>query len=56
MIHGNIAIPSAKSLRRFPKRKRELPADIPTIIEGVRSPQEIAKAKRLAKLPWGVGR
>ena len=57
MMRDSIAIPSAKSLKRSrPKRKRELPADMPTIIEGVRSPQEIAKAKRIAKLPWGVGR
>ena len=57
MIKGCTAVPSAKSLKRpRPKRKRELPADIPTIIENVRSPQEIERAKRRAKLPWGVGR
>jgi hypothetical protein len=29
---------------------------VPTIIEGVKSPQEIAREKRRAKLPWGVNR
>jgi hypothetical protein len=47
-------IPSAKFLR--PKRKQQLPVDMPPIFENVRSPAEIAKAKRIAKLPWGVGR
>ncbi len=57
MIRGNIAIPSAKSLKRSrPKRKRELPADMPVIFENVRSPAEIAKAKRIARLPFGVHR
>jgi hypothetical protein len=57
MMRDSIAIPSAKSLKRSrSKRERKFPADMPTIIEGVRSPQEIAKAKRIAKLPWGVGR
>jgi len=54
MIRGNIAIPSAKSLRRpRPQRKPRQLQDMPTIIEGVRSPQEIAKAKRIAKLRLG---
>ena len=57
MMKGRIAIPSPTSLKRSrPKRKRELPADIPTILENVRLPQEIERAKRRAKLPWGVGR
>jgi len=52
MIRGNIAIPSAKSLRRSrPKRRRELPADLPVIFENVRSPQEIAKERRRLELP-----
>jgi len=29
---------------------------MPTIIDGVRSPAEIAKAKPIAKLPFGVHR
>jgi hypothetical protein len=57
VIRGNIAIPSPKSLRRSrPKRKRELPADLPTIIEGVKSPREIDREKRRQRLPWGVQR
>jgi hypothetical protein len=49
-------MPSAKSLKRSPKRKpRELPADMPRIIEA-KSPLEIAGAKRIATLPWGVHR
>jgi hypothetical protein len=52
MIRGNIAIPSAKSLKRSrPKRRCGLPADMPVIFENVRSPAEIAKAKRIARLP-----
>jgi hypothetical protein len=47
VIRGNIAIPSAKSLKRLlPKRKRQLPADMPVISDNVRSPAEIARAKR----------
>ena len=57
MMKGRIAIPGKdpKSWRSR-GRKRKPAQDIPAIIEGVRSPQEIAKAKRIAKLPWGVGR
>ena len=57
VIRGCIAIPSAKSLKRSrPKRKRELPPDMPLIFENVRSPAEIAKAKRRERIPWGVMR
>jgi hypothetical protein len=58
MIRGNIAVPDkdpqswrARSLKRKPATP-----DVPTIIEGVKSPQEIAKAKRIAKLRLGVER
>jgi hypothetical protein len=57
VIRGNIAYPSPKSLKRSrPKRKQHLPPDMPVIFENVRSPAEIARAKRIAKLPWSVGR
>jgi hypothetical protein len=49
VIRGNIAIPS-------PKRRRELPPDLPVNIENVRSPQQIAKERRRQALPWGVHR
>jgi hypothetical protein len=51
MLRGNIAILSAKLLKRSPpKRKRDLPADIPTISEGVKSPAEIKRDKRIRRL------
>ena len=55
MIRGNIAIPGKDpGSWRSRGRKRKSALAVPTIIEGVKSPQEIAKAKRTAKLPFGV--
>ncbi len=57
MIRGNIAIPDKDPKSWRGKRRKPKPAvDGPTIIDGIRSPQEIAKAKRIAKLRLGVAR
>jgi hypothetical protein len=51
MIKGNIAIPDKdpKSWRSR-GRKRKPPLAVPTIIEGVKSPQEIKREKRRRRL------
>jgi hypothetical protein len=48
MIRGNIAIPSVdpKTWRSKARRKCRPQPDVPTIIEGVKSPQEIDRKKR----------
>jgi hypothetical protein len=47
MIRGRIAIPDKDPKTwRSRGRKRKPSRDIPTIIENVRSPQEIAREKR----------
>jgi hypothetical protein len=61
MIRGNIAIPNLdpKSWRakgRKRKAKSVTVADLPVILENVRSPAQIARAKWLAKMPFGVNR
>ncbi len=54
MIKGRIAIPDNPKTRRSRDRKPKPALDVPRIIEGVKSPAEIAKAKRIGRLPWGV--
>jgi hypothetical protein len=51
MIKGNIAIPDKdpKSWRSR-GRKRKLAQDIPTIIQGVKSPAELKREKRIRRL------
>ena len=51
MIRGNIAIPNKdpKSWRSRGRKRRPQP-DIPTIIEGVKSPAEIKRDKRIRRL------
>jgi len=56
MIKGCIAIPSVDPKTwRSRGRKRKQTLDIPRIIEA-KSPKEIEREKRRAKLPWGVHR
>jgi hypothetical protein len=51
MIRGNIAIPDRdpKTWRSRGRKRRPQP-DIPTIIEGVKSPAEIKRDKRIRRL------
>lgn len=53
MMKGRIAIydRDPKTWRSRGKKRRQQP-DVPTIITGVRSPKEIDRAKRIAKLPY----
>jgi hypothetical protein len=52
MMKGNIAIPgkNPKSWRSRGRKRKPSSPDVPTIIEGVKSPQEIAREKRRAPL------
>jgi hypothetical protein len=50
MIRGRIAIPGKDPTCGAKGRKRKHAPDIPTIIEGVKSPQEIAREKRIRRL------
>jgi hypothetical protein len=59
MMKGRIAIPGRdpKTWRaKGRKRKSATVADVPVILEGVRSPAEIARAKRRAPLVDKLGR
>jgi hypothetical protein len=57
VIRGNIAIPDRDPRTwRSRGRKRKHPELVCGRIVEARSPAEIARAKRIAKLPWGVGR
>jgi hypothetical protein len=58
VIKGRIAIPSVDPKSWCSRGRKRRPAhDVPTIIEGVRSPQEIKREKRRApltdRMSWG---
>jgi hypothetical protein len=52
MIRGNIAIPGKdpKSWRSRGRKRKPAAQNIPTIIERVKSPQEIARDTRIRRL------
>jgi hypothetical protein len=52
MIRGNIAIPDKdpKTWRSRGRKRKPAAQDIPTIIEGVKSPAEIKRDKRIRRL------
>jgi hypothetical protein len=57
VIRGRIAIPDKDPKTwRSRDRKRKPAQDVPVILDKLRSVQEIERAKRRAKLPWGVHR
>jgi hypothetical protein len=49
MIRGNLAIPD-KDPKSWRSRGCKPAQDIPTIIDGVKSPQQIARDKRIKRL------
>jgi len=52
MIRGRIAIPDKdpKTWRSRSRKRKPAQSAVPTIIEGVKSPQEIARDRRIRRL------